>query len=148
MQLHSALTNRASQVKVVEVKPDVFPSYKYSCTVTLVRSYTVGTVISGLRLLSWLLLNWLTETCFVFNVGKCMPCMSSVDLSTLTVICCSHVKSWIIFIPALSPSPISAGGEIWWFLSWMCAVSVVSGIWPRTFGCQLKYFVQSDKAIM
>ncbi|XP_060096304.1 HMG domain-containing protein 3 [Heteronotia binoei] len=25
----------ASQVKVVEVKPDVFPSYKYSCTVTL-----------------------------------------------------------------------------------------------------------------
>ncbi|OXB59433.1 hypothetical protein ASZ78_004792, partial [Callipepla squamata] len=35
IQLHSALTNRASQVKVVEVKPDVFPSYKYSCTVTL-----------------------------------------------------------------------------------------------------------------
>ncbi|NXL87862.1 HMGX3 protein, partial [Alectura lathami] len=34
-KLHSALTNRASQVKVVEVKPDVFPSYKYSCTVTL-----------------------------------------------------------------------------------------------------------------
>uniref|UniRef100_A0A672TWI9 HMG-box containing 3 n=1 Tax=Strigops habroptila TaxID=2489341 RepID=A0A672TWI9_STRHB len=34
-KLHSALTSRASQVKVVEVKPDVFPSYKYSCTVTL-----------------------------------------------------------------------------------------------------------------
>ncbi|XP_065590820.1 HMG domain-containing protein 3 isoform X2 [Cyrtonyx montezumae] len=34
-KLHSPLTNRASQVKVVEVKPDVFPSYKYSCTVTL-----------------------------------------------------------------------------------------------------------------
>ncbi|KAM6299571.1 HMG domain-containing protein 3 [Aegotheles albertisi] len=34
-KLHSTLTNRASQVKVVEVKPDVFPSYKYSCTVTL-----------------------------------------------------------------------------------------------------------------
>uniref|UniRef100_A0A8B9ZLB9 HMG-box containing 3 n=1 Tax=Anas platyrhynchos TaxID=8839 RepID=A0A8B9ZLB9_ANAPL len=29
------LPNSASQVKVVEVKPDVFPSYKYSCTVTL-----------------------------------------------------------------------------------------------------------------
>ncbi|XP_039766164.1 HMG domain-containing protein 3 [Ornithorhynchus anatinus] len=28
-------SNKASQVKVVEVKPDVFPSYKYSCTVTL-----------------------------------------------------------------------------------------------------------------
>ncbi|NXC32889.1 HMGX3 protein, partial [Campylorhamphus procurvoides] len=34
-KLHSAVTNRASQVKVVEVKPDIFPSYKYSCTVTL-----------------------------------------------------------------------------------------------------------------
>ncbi|KAM8994136.1 HMG domain-containing protein 3 isoform 1-T1 [Ara ararauna] len=34
-KLHSALTSRASQVKVVEVKPDTFPSYKYSCTVTL-----------------------------------------------------------------------------------------------------------------
>ncbi|KAB1281466.1 HMG domain-containing protein 3 [Camelus dromedarius] len=27
--------NRTSQVKVVEVKPDMFPPYKYSCTVTL-----------------------------------------------------------------------------------------------------------------
>ncbi|KAM5300585.1 HMG domain-containing protein 3 isoform 2-T2 [Ctenodactylus gundi] len=27
--------NRMSQVKVVEVKPDMFPPYKYSCTVTL-----------------------------------------------------------------------------------------------------------------
>uniref|UniRef100_A0A8D0L8S4 HMG-box containing 3 n=1 Tax=Sphenodon punctatus TaxID=8508 RepID=A0A8D0L8S4_SPHPU len=27
--------NRMSRVKVVEVKPDIFPSYKYSCTVTL-----------------------------------------------------------------------------------------------------------------
>ncbi|XP_010142931.1 PREDICTED: HMG domain-containing protein 3 [Buceros rhinoceros silvestris] len=34
-KLHSALTSRASQVKLVEVKPDIFPSYKYSCTVTL-----------------------------------------------------------------------------------------------------------------
>ncbi|XP_067160787.1 HMG domain-containing protein 3 isoform X2 [Apteryx mantelli] len=34
-KLHSALTSRASQVKVVEVKPELFPSYKYSCTVTL-----------------------------------------------------------------------------------------------------------------
>ncbi|XP_032861954.2 HMG domain-containing protein 3 isoform X2 [Tyto alba] len=34
-KLHSSLTGRASQVKVVEVKPDIFPSYKYSCTVTL-----------------------------------------------------------------------------------------------------------------
>ncbi|XP_030903231.2 HMG domain-containing protein 3 isoform X1 [Melopsittacus undulatus] len=34
-KLHSALTTRASQVEVVEVKPDIFPSYKYSCTVTL-----------------------------------------------------------------------------------------------------------------
>ncbi|XP_024055557.2 HMG domain-containing protein 3 isoform X1 [Terrapene carolina triunguis] len=34
-KLHSTPTSRASQVKVVEVKPDVFPSYKYSCTVTL-----------------------------------------------------------------------------------------------------------------
>ncbi|KAM6408779.1 HMG domain-containing protein 3 [Rhynochetos jubatus] len=34
-KLHSTLASRASQVKVVEVKPDTFPSYKYSCTVTL-----------------------------------------------------------------------------------------------------------------
>uniref|UniRef100_A0A8C0UNL9 HMG-box containing 3 n=1 Tax=Cyanistes caeruleus TaxID=156563 RepID=A0A8C0UNL9_CYACU len=34
-KLHSSVTSRASQVKVVEVKPDIFPSYKYSCTVTL-----------------------------------------------------------------------------------------------------------------
>ncbi|XP_043377539.1 HMG domain-containing protein 3 isoform X3 [Chelonia mydas] len=34
-KLHSSPASRASQVKVVEVKPDVFPSYKYSCTVTL-----------------------------------------------------------------------------------------------------------------
>ncbi|NXI00053.1 HMGX3 protein, partial [Pachycephala philippinensis] len=35
LKLHSAVTSTASQVKVVEVKPDIFPSYKYSCTVTL-----------------------------------------------------------------------------------------------------------------
>ncbi|NXQ33515.1 HMGX3 protein, partial [Alaudala cheleensis] len=35
LKLHSSVTSRASQVKVVEVKPDIFPSYKYSCTVTL-----------------------------------------------------------------------------------------------------------------
>uniref|UniRef100_A0A8C5UD24 HMG-box containing 3 n=1 Tax=Malurus cyaneus samueli TaxID=2593467 RepID=A0A8C5UD24_9PASS len=34
-KLHSAVASGASQVKVVEVKPDIFPSYKYSCTVTL-----------------------------------------------------------------------------------------------------------------
>ncbi|XP_067423221.1 HMG domain-containing protein 3 isoform X2 [Emydura macquarii macquarii] len=34
-KFHSSPTSKASQVKVVEVKPDVFPSYKYSCTVTL-----------------------------------------------------------------------------------------------------------------
>ncbi|XP_027571359.1 HMG domain-containing protein 3 [Pipra filicauda] len=34
-KLHSAVASRASQVKVVEVKPDIFPSCKYSCTVTL-----------------------------------------------------------------------------------------------------------------
>ncbi|XP_074816407.1 HMG domain-containing protein 3 isoform X3 [Natator depressus] len=34
-KLHSGPASRASQVKVVEVKPDVFPSYKYSCTLTL-----------------------------------------------------------------------------------------------------------------
>ncbi|XP_053812390.1 HMG domain-containing protein 3 isoform X3 [Vidua chalybeata] len=34
-KLHSSVTSRASQVKVEEVKPDIFPSYKYSCTVTL-----------------------------------------------------------------------------------------------------------------
>ncbi|XP_039933825.1 HMG domain-containing protein 3 isoform X1 [Hirundo rustica] len=34
-KLHSSVTSRTSQVKVVEVKPDIFPSYKYSCTVTL-----------------------------------------------------------------------------------------------------------------
>ncbi|NWS27288.1 HMGX3 protein, partial [Polioptila caerulea] len=34
-KLQSSVTSRASQVKVVEVKPDLFPSYKYSCTVTL-----------------------------------------------------------------------------------------------------------------
>ncbi|NWI21441.1 HMGX3 protein, partial [Crypturellus soui] len=34
-KINSALANGASQVKVVEVKPELFPSYKYSCTVTL-----------------------------------------------------------------------------------------------------------------
>ncbi|NXM96063.1 HMGX3 protein, partial [Sylvia borin] len=34
-KLHSFVTSSASQVKVVEVKPEIFPSYKYSCTVTL-----------------------------------------------------------------------------------------------------------------
>uniref|UniRef100_A0A8C8SU19 HMG-box containing 3 n=1 Tax=Pelusios castaneus TaxID=367368 RepID=A0A8C8SU19_9SAUR len=34
-KVHSSPTSWASQVKVVEVKPDVFPSYKYSCTLTL-----------------------------------------------------------------------------------------------------------------
>ncbi|XP_054997320.1 HMG domain-containing protein 3 [Sorex araneus] len=34
-ELPNVPANRTSQVKVVEVKPDVFPPYKYSCTVTL-----------------------------------------------------------------------------------------------------------------
>uniref|UniRef100_A0A8C2VHX9 HMG-box containing 3 n=1 Tax=Chinchilla lanigera TaxID=34839 RepID=A0A8C2VHX9_CHILA len=35
VKLSSGPNNRTSQVKVVEVKPDMFPPYKYSCTVTL-----------------------------------------------------------------------------------------------------------------
>ncbi|XP_074068752.1 HMG domain-containing protein 3 isoform X3 [Macrotis lagotis] len=34
-KLLSSPSNKTSQVKVVEVKPNIFPSYKYSCTVTL-----------------------------------------------------------------------------------------------------------------
>ncbi|XP_036605837.1 HMG domain-containing protein 3 isoform X2 [Trichosurus vulpecula] len=34
-KLQNSPSNRTSQVKVVEVKPNIFPSYKYSCTVTL-----------------------------------------------------------------------------------------------------------------
>ncbi|XP_043843442.1 HMG domain-containing protein 3 isoform X2 [Dromiciops gliroides] len=34
-KLQNSPSNRTSQVKVVEVKPNLFPSYKYSCTVTL-----------------------------------------------------------------------------------------------------------------
>ncbi|KAG8504521.1 HMG domain-containing protein 3 [Galemys pyrenaicus] len=35
VKLPNSQVNRTSQVKVVEVKPDIFPPYKYSCTVTL-----------------------------------------------------------------------------------------------------------------
>ncbi|XP_059773466.1 HMG domain-containing protein 3 isoform X4 [Balaenoptera ricei] len=35
VKLPNGPANRTSQVKVVEVKPDMFPPYKYSCTVTL-----------------------------------------------------------------------------------------------------------------
>ncbi|XP_069892488.1 HMG domain-containing protein 3 isoform X3 [Dipodomys merriami] len=35
VKLPSGSNNRTPQVKVVEVKPDIFPPYKYSCTVTL-----------------------------------------------------------------------------------------------------------------
>ncbi|XP_004453794.2 HMG domain-containing protein 3 isoform X1 [Dasypus novemcinctus] len=35
VKLTSGPADRMSQVKVVEVKPDMFPPYKYSCTVTL-----------------------------------------------------------------------------------------------------------------
>ncbi|XP_012880940.1 PREDICTED: HMG domain-containing protein 3 [Dipodomys ordii] len=35
VKLPSDSNNRTPQVKVVEVKPDIFPPYKYSCTVTL-----------------------------------------------------------------------------------------------------------------
>ncbi|XP_039095342.1 HMG domain-containing protein 3 isoform X1 [Hyaena hyaena] len=35
MKLTNGPGSRTSQVKVVEVKPDLFPPYKYSCTVTL-----------------------------------------------------------------------------------------------------------------
>uniref|UniRef100_A0ABM5FL76 HMG domain-containing protein 3 isoform X1 n=2 Tax=Pogona vitticeps TaxID=103695 RepID=A0ABM5FL76_9SAUR len=34
-KVQGSTNSSASRVKVVEVKPDVFPSYKYSCTVTL-----------------------------------------------------------------------------------------------------------------
>ncbi|NWY74995.1 HMGX3 protein, partial [Erithacus rubecula] len=34
-KLHSSVTSKESEFKIVEVKPDMFPSYKYSCTVTL-----------------------------------------------------------------------------------------------------------------
>ncbi|XP_042307821.1 HMG domain-containing protein 3 [Sceloporus undulatus] len=34
-KLHGSTNSSTSHVKVVEVKPDIFPSYKYSCTVTL-----------------------------------------------------------------------------------------------------------------
>ncbi|KAM8764322.1 HMG domain-containing protein 3 isoform 1-T1 [Rhynchonycteris naso] len=35
VKLPNSSANRTSQLKVVEVKPDTFPPYKYSCTVTL-----------------------------------------------------------------------------------------------------------------
>nr|XP_019589865.1 PREDICTED: HMG domain-containing protein 3 isoform X2 [Rhinolophus sinicus] len=35
VKLPNGSSNRTSQLKVVEVKPDMFPPYKYSCTVTL-----------------------------------------------------------------------------------------------------------------
>ncbi|KAM5302214.1 HMG domain-containing protein 3 isoform 3-T3 [Glossophaga mutica] len=35
VKLPNGSANKMSQLKVVEVKPDVFPPYKYSCTVTL-----------------------------------------------------------------------------------------------------------------
>ncbi|XP_016066114.1 PREDICTED: HMG domain-containing protein 3 [Miniopterus natalensis] len=35
VKLPNGSANRTSQLKVVEVKPDMFPPYKYSCTVTL-----------------------------------------------------------------------------------------------------------------
>lgn len=36
-QLSNCASSRTPQLKIVEVKPDLFPPYKYSCTVTLVR---------------------------------------------------------------------------------------------------------------
>ncbi|XP_036167830.1 HMG domain-containing protein 3 isoform X4 [Myotis myotis] len=38
VKLPNGSANRTSQFKVVEVKPDMFPPYKYSCTVTLEAS--------------------------------------------------------------------------------------------------------------
>ncbi|KAK7819037.1 hypothetical protein U0070_002349 [Myodes glareolus] len=38
VKLSNCASSRTPQVKVVEVKPDVFPPYKYSCTVTLEAS--------------------------------------------------------------------------------------------------------------
>ncbi|XP_076768694.1 HMG domain-containing protein 3 isoform X3 [Arvicanthis niloticus] len=35
VKLSSCTSNRTPQLKIVEVKPDMFPPYKYSCTVTL-----------------------------------------------------------------------------------------------------------------
>ncbi|XP_022445807.1 HMG domain-containing protein 3 isoform X5 [Delphinapterus leucas] len=51
-QLPNGPANRTSQVKVVEVKPDMFPPYKYSCTVTLEASSPLPDVLSATEPLS------------------------------------------------------------------------------------------------
>ncbi|XP_032484481.1 HMG domain-containing protein 3 isoform X4 [Phocoena sinus] len=47
VKLPNGPANRTSQVKVVEVKPDMFPPYKYSCTVTLEASSPLPDVLSA-----------------------------------------------------------------------------------------------------
>ncbi|XP_045432933.1 HMG domain-containing protein 3 isoform X5 [Pipistrellus kuhlii] len=46
VKLPNGSANRTSQLKVVEVKPDMFPPYKYSCTVTLEASSALPDVLS------------------------------------------------------------------------------------------------------
>ncbi|XP_068392287.1 HMG domain-containing protein 3 isoform X4 [Eschrichtius robustus] len=52
VKLPNGPANRTSQVKVVEVKPDMFPPYKYSCTVTLEASSPLSDVLSATEPLS------------------------------------------------------------------------------------------------
>ncbi|XP_069892489.1 HMG domain-containing protein 3 isoform X4 [Dipodomys merriami] len=52
VKLPSGSNNRTPQVKVVEVKPDIFPPYKYSCTVTLEASSPLPDVPSATEPLS------------------------------------------------------------------------------------------------
>ncbi|XP_024594044.1 HMG domain-containing protein 3 isoform X4 [Neophocaena asiaeorientalis asiaeorientalis] len=52
VKLPNGPANRTSQVKVVEVKPDMFPPYKYSCTVTLEASSPLPDVLSATEPLS------------------------------------------------------------------------------------------------
>ncbi|XP_061045820.1 HMG domain-containing protein 3 isoform X5 [Eubalaena glacialis] len=52
VKLPNGPANRTSQVKVVEVKPDMFPPYKYSCTVTLEANSPLSDVLSATEPLS------------------------------------------------------------------------------------------------
>ncbi|XP_052011547.1 HMG domain-containing protein 3 isoform X4 [Apodemus sylvaticus] len=51
VKLSNCTSSRAPQLKIVEVKPDMFPPYKYSCTGTLVR---VDPAAGKLFSFSWL----------------------------------------------------------------------------------------------
>ncbi|XP_070089123.1 HMG domain-containing protein 3 isoform X7 [Equus przewalskii] len=52
VKLPNGPASRTSQVKVVEIKPDMFPPYKYSCTVTLEASSPLPDVLSATEPLS------------------------------------------------------------------------------------------------